>query len=99
MARRLLPPTRRPSPGWTAPHRRMHMVLLALAHIGAMVLSGVSSVGRCGLFLGQVLGCMLTPPLKMRRVIRQVHFMGARSLVVIALTGMVTGMVLGLQGY
>ena len=94
MAQRILPPTRRPAPLWTARHHHMNIVLLALAPLGAMVLSGLSSLGRFGLFLGQVLGCMLTAPLKMRRVLRQVRFIGARSLVVIALTGLFTGPVL-----
>jgi phospholipid/cholesterol/gamma-HCH transport system permease protein len=45
------------------------------------------------------LGFVFIPPLKLHRVIRQVHFIGARSLLVIALTGTFTGMVLALQGY
>jgi phospholipid/cholesterol/gamma-HCH transport system permease protein len=42
---------------------------------------------------------MFVPPLRIRRVLRQIHFMGWRSLLVVALTGAFTGMVLGLQGY
>ena len=49
--------------------------------------------------MGQALGLVFIPPLKIRRVIRQMHFIGARSLLVIALTGLFAGMVLGLQGY
>jgi len=75
------------------------MVLVTLAHLGAAALSLLSSLGRVGLFLGQALGLIFVPPLKIRRIIRQMHFIGARSLLVIALTGLFTGMVLGLQGY
>jgi phospholipid/cholesterol/gamma-HCH transport system permease protein len=77
----------------------MHNVLFMLAHIGAAVLNALASLGRVGLFCGRVLGLVLIPPLKMRRVIRQMQFIGTRSLPVIALTGLFTGMVLGLQGY
>jgi phospholipid/cholesterol/gamma-HCH transport system permease protein len=42
---------------------------------------------------------MVRPPYKVREVIRQVDFIGARSVFVIAFTGLFTGMVLGLQGY
>jgi len=76
-----------------------NMVLVTLAHLGAAALSLLSSLGRVGLFLGQALGLIFIPPLKIRRIIRQMHFIGARSLLVIALTGLFTGMVLGLQGY
>ena len=67
--------------------------------IGAGTLSLLSFQGRLGLFLGEALLLMVIPPLKFRRMIRQIHFIGARSTLVIALTGLFTGMVLGLQGF
>ena len=70
-----------------------------LAQLGAAVLSLLAYFGRIGLFLGQSVGLIFIPPLKIRRVMRQVQFIGARSLLVIALTGLFAGMVLGLQGY
>jgi len=74
-------------------------VCFLLAQLGAVVLSLLASLGRIGLFLGQSVGLIFVPPLKIRRVMRQVQFIGARSLLVIALTGLFAGMVLGLQGY
>ena len=75
------------------------MLLVTLAYIGAAVLALLTALGRIGLFLGQALGLIFIPPLKIQRIIRQMHFIGARSLLVIAMTGIFTGMVLGLQGY
>ena len=75
------------------------MVLSALARLGAIVLYLLSSLGRVGLFLGQALGLIFIPPLKIQRIVRQLQFIGTRSLLVIALTGLFAGMVLGLQGY
>lgn len=77
----------------------IHMVYFLLAQLGAAVLSLLAYLGRIGLFLGQSVGLIFVPPLKIRRVMRQVQFIGARSLLVIALTGLFAGMVLGLQGY
>ncbi len=90
---------RHTSPFWEERNSSTHIVLFTLARIGAAVLSLLSFLGRIGLFLGQALGLIFIPPLKIRRVIRQMHFIGARSLLVIALTGLFAGMVLGLQGY
>jgi phospholipid/cholesterol/gamma-HCH transport system permease protein len=70
-----------------------------LEKLGAGVLALLVYIGRLGIFLGQALGLIVVPPLKLGRVLRQLHFIGARSVLVIALTGMFTGMVLGLQGY
>src|SRR5262245_45869663 len=70
-----------------------------LEKLGAAVLALLVYIGRLGIFLGQALGLIFVPPLKAGRVLRQLHFIGARSVLVIALTGMFTGMVLGLQGY
>jgi phospholipid/cholesterol/gamma-HCH transport system permease protein len=49
------------------------------------------------IFLGTALLWIFLPPLKWRRMIARIHFIGAKSLVVILLTGAFTGMVLGLQ--
>ena len=90
---------RRRPPLWAEGDASIHGVRFLLAQLGAAVLSLLASLGRIGLFLGQSIGLMFIPPLKIRRVMRQVQFIGARSLLVIALTGLFTGMVLGLQGY
>jgi phospholipid/cholesterol/gamma-HCH transport system permease protein len=74
-------------------------MILLLEKFGGSVLALLVYIGRLGIFLGQALGLIVVPPLKAGRVFRQLHFIGARSVLVIALTGMFTGMVLGLQGY
>jgi phospholipid/cholesterol/gamma-HCH transport system permease protein len=49
------------------------------------------------IFLGSALFSIFLPPLKWRRMVARIHFIGAKSLSVIVLTGAFTGMVLGLQ--
>jgi len=59
----------------------------------------LEKVGRTGLFLGQTLLHSLTPPIKGERLLKQTWFIGWKSMMVIALTGLFTGMVVALQGY
>ena len=66
---------------------------------GAKAISLLAGLGRMMTLLIAALLWMFVPPLRPRRVLRQIHFMGWRSLLVVALTGAFTGMVLGLQGY
>jgi len=52
-----------------------------------------------GLFLAACVASVVRPPYKLAPIVRQIHFIGARSSFVILFTGAFTGMVLGLQGY
>jgi len=67
--------------------------------LGREFLYLLESIGRAGIFLGTTFTNILRPPYTPYPVIRQVYFIGARSLIVILVTGLFTGMVLGLQGY
>jgi phospholipid/cholesterol/gamma-HCH transport system permease protein len=77
----------------------VHGVLFVMAQLGTAVLNLLSALGRLGIFLAQALALIFIPPLKIRRLMRQIEFIGTRSLLVIGFTGLFTGMVLGLQGY
>ncbi len=70
-----------------------------LIDIGIWALDRLQRIGRLGLFLLACLAAVIRPPWKLRAVVGQMHFIGARSLTVILFTGAFTGMVLGLQGY
>src|SRR5215470_14526911 len=67
--------------------------------IGAALMAKVGRLGRTGMFLGQSLLDSVTSPIKGERVLRQIWFIGWKSILVIALTGIFTGMVVALQGY
>lgn len=67
--------------------------------LGREFLYLLENTGRMGIFLGATLANILKPPYTPYPVIRQVYFIGTRSLIVILVTGLFTGMVLGLQGY
>lgn len=67
--------------------------------LGDNFLYYLNQVGRMGIFLFACLASTLKPPYKIFPVVRQIHFIGSRSVFVILFTAAFTGMVLGLQGY
>ncbi len=71
----------------------------ALEKVGDECLYFLEQAGRMGVFLVFCLISLLIPPYKPQAIVKQIHFIGARSLFVILFTGAFTGMVLGLQGY
>ena len=70
-----------------------------LEGLGSTVIGWVAGMGRMLILLITALLWAFAPPFRLRRLARQIHFMGWRSLLVVVLTGAFTGMVLGLQGY
>jgi phospholipid/cholesterol/gamma-HCH transport system permease protein len=70
-----------------------------IAGLGRSPLKWVHSLGKSALFFAAGLRYIFSWPFQIRKVVDQIHFIGAKSVFVITLTGAFTGMVLGLQGY
>jgi len=75
------------------------MIDTAVAGLGRHTLGLLREMGRMMLFLIGTVAWMVRPPFRFVQVLKQMHFIGVKSLFVIVLTGSFTGMVLGLQGY
>ena len=75
------------------------MVFRGVTGLGSKGVFSLSRAGKMGLFLCASLASLLTPPLKWKRVLRQIDFIGWQSISLICLTGAFTGMVLSLQGF
>src|SRR4249920_3091681 len=60
---------------------------------------GLAQIGACGIFLIQILRAIPLSLRYLRETVRQVWFVGAMSLVIIMISGLFVGMVLGLQLY
>ena len=74
--------------------------LFTLARYSARVTYGMTSeMGRMGIFLARTLLRAFTLPLRGKQLANRIHFLGARSLLLISFTGVFTGMVLALQAY
>jgi phospholipid/cholesterol/gamma-HCH transport system permease protein len=67
--------------------------------LGAVSLEYLRRMGVMGLFLLKTLQYTCMPPLKFTRILKQIHFIGFQSILVILLTGGFSGMVLGFQGF
>lgn len=71
----------------------------ALARLGRTGIATLASLGRAHLLLGAMLigvpGLLLRP----RLLIEQVYFIGVLSALIVVVSGLFVGMVLGLQGY
>lgn len=80
-------------------HHPQNRAAILLTELGRAALAPVQELGRVTLFLVHGLLQMFVPPLQADKIIDQIYFIGAKSVVVVCLTGAFTGMVLGLQGY
>ncbi len=80
-----------------------HLVLAPLTGLvsllGAFTLRVLGAMGSQLLFTLDGLARMFSSSRQFGRTVRQLYIIGAQSLFVIALVGLFTGMVLGLQGY
>lgn len=70
-----------------------------LQQLGAKTINRVAAVGRAGQLLSQSLIARPAPRMMLPLLIRQLYFIGVLSLVIILVSGLFIGMVLGLQGY
>jgi len=70
-----------------------------LAGLGKRPIEWIRELGAVAIFFIKGLFFIFSYPFQIRKIVDQIHFIGAKSLFVITLTGAFTGMVLGLQGY
>lgn len=74
-------------------------MLSLIAHIGRSALQQLTSMGRMFLFLLSAFAWVLRPPQRLRLIVYHIRTIGVDSLSVVILSGVFTGMVMGLQGY
>lgn len=74
-------------------------MLSALRHLGWRSLNMLAQLGQIAIFATEVLRTALLPPFRVRRHLEEIFNLGVLSLVVIGISGLAVGMVLGLQGY
>ncbi len=72
---------------------------MPFACLGRTVLSFLAELGGLCIFLSQGLWRILVPAPSWSKIVQQMYFIGVKSVSVIVLIGLFTGMVLGLQGY
>lgn len=77
----------------------MGSLMRGLQKIGDSTLRIIERIGAVVLFLGQVLGHSGASFRRFTLVIREMYFAGVQSLIIILVSGLFVGMVLGLQGF
>ena len=73
--------------------------LRPVEQVGDLALYYLEQAGLMAILLYRALTGILRPPYDVAAVVKQIHFIGARSLLVIVVAGAFTGMVLALQFY
>lgn len=71
----------------------------AVESLGQRALAAVGGLGRTGVFGAAVLGAVLRPPYRIRRLVDEIYQTGVLSLAIVCTSAVAVGMVLGLQGY
>ena len=78
--------------------REVNMLVL-IAQIGRTTLRQLAGMGQMFLFLLSAFAWAFRPPARFRLIIYHIRSIGVDSLSVVLLSGVFTGMVMGLQGY
>ena len=86
---------------WGSPagSRVAERIVRPLARLGHNVIEGIWRIGVMARFFGLVLASSGTSFQRFRLVMREVYFSGVLSLIIIVVSGLFVGMVLGLQGF
>ncbi len=74
-------------------------VINGIQYVGFLTIDMVTELGRMTVFLGKTLLHVFNLPLQPSRISNQVYFIGVKSLFIVCLVGIFTGMVLSLQLY
>jgi phospholipid/cholesterol/gamma-HCH transport system permease protein len=77
----------------------IYFVLAPFNWLGKVFINFICELGAFAIFFGHAIALFFYLPLQINKAIQQVFFIGARSILIILLVGLFTGMVLGLQGY
>ncbi|MBI5506911.1 MAG: ABC transporter permease [Deltaproteobacteria bacterium] len=74
-------------------------MLRLLRRLGRPLGKVIEQLGRIAAFTGHILAVTVHPPLRLREFVDEVFKAGVLSILIICVSGMAVGMVLGLQGY
>ena len=79
--------------------RHFNFAIQPLANLGRATIFFSEELGRFGIFFFNGLIHIFSFPFQFAKIIDQLYFIGFKSIIVVCLTAMFTGMVLGFQGY
>ena len=77
----------------------MYRAVRGVSYIGRSSINAIAGLGQAGVFMGRGIAHIFTYPWGYSRFSDQLLFIGAKSIFVVALVGLFTGMVMSLQLY
>ena len=77
----------------------MSSAVAGVRRLGGETIERVRGLGKFGLFAWQLTHAGSTRPLRLRRLVAEVFDAGVLSLIIVCVSGLAVGMVLGLQGH
>ncbi len=83
----------------TQENRNSLPLLDFFAGIGRSAFSFIAELGAVAIFFVHGFALIFSLPVQIKKIVQQVYFIGVKSVLIISLIGLFTGMVLGLQGY
>jgi len=78
---------------------KTHITQTPMIYLGRRTIQLLQEMGRIAVFFSKGLLFIFFPPFQFSKIVKQVYFIGTKSIFVVCLTGAFTGMVLGIQGY
>lgn len=72
---------------------------LFIGQLGRFAIQNTADMGRTFIFLLSAIAWAFRPPTRLRLILQHIRGIGVESLSVVILSGVFTGMVMGLQGY
>jgi phospholipid/cholesterol/gamma-HCH transport system permease protein len=79
--------------------RATSAVIAPFNWLGGLFIAFIRELGAIAIFFTHAFCLIFSLPLQVNKTIQHVFFIGAKSILIILLVGLFTGMVLGLQGY
>jgi phospholipid/cholesterol/gamma-HCH transport system permease protein len=70
-----------------------------ISHLGNKSLQWIQELGAMAVFTAALCRAVIAPPVRFAAFVREVYKLGVLSLIIICVSALVVGMVLGLQGY
>ena len=80
-------------------HQATDSILSPFTWLGRVFITLIRECGAISIFFIHGFTRIFSLPLQVSKILHQVFFIGAKSILIILLVGLFTGMVLGLQGY
>lgn len=77
----------------------MQFLMSPIQSLGAAIINVVHSLGSFSLFFCRIMASMMTPIVRPKLLLAQLHMIGVKTLLIILVSGLFVGMVLGLQFY